>query len=135
MKITVETHVRAGIDSVWNSWNTPEDIMQWNAASDDWHTTSSTVDLREGGSFSYRMEAKDGSLGFDFSGVYQKVVENQLIEYDLDDGRAVSVEFIEESEGVKIVETFEAEAINSPDMQREGWQAILNNFARYVQRL
>ena len=133
MKITVKTYIKSDITSVWNAWNNPDDIKQWNAATDDWHTTSSSLDLREGGQFTSRMEAKDGSMGFDFSGTYTKVVENQLIEYDMDDGRSVQVAFREEGDGVKVVETFEAEASNSPDLQREGWQAILDNFARFVE--
>ena len=133
MEITVETLVRSDIASVWKAWNTPEDIKRWNAASDDWHTTSSSLDLREGGKFKSRMEAKDGSMGFDFSGTYTKVVDNQVIEYALDDGRSVTVEFTEDGNGVKVVETFEAEPTNSPEMQRDGWQAILDNFRRFVE--
>ena len=134
MEITVETLVRSDIASVWKAWNTPEDIKRWNAASDDWHTTSSSLDLREGGKFKSRMEAKDGSMGFDFSGTYTKVVDNQVIEYALDDGRSVTVEFTEDGNGVKVVETFEVEPTNSPEMQRDGWQAILDNFRRFVER-
>jgi uncharacterized protein YndB with AHSA1/START domain len=133
MKITVETFVKSEIESVWQAWNTPEDIMGWNAASEDWHTTSSSVDLREGGRFTSRMEAKDGSTGFDFEGAYTKVVEHRLLEYTLDDGRSVSIEFMGGEDGVKVIETFEAETTNSPEMQRAGWQAILDNFARYVE--
>ncbi len=129
MKITVERSVKSNIESVWEAWNSPEDIKKWNSASNDWHTTSSQVDLREGGKFLSRMEAKDGSTGIDFSGKYTKVVEHQIIEYTLDDGRSVRVEFREEGNVVKIVETFEAETMNPPEMQREGWQAILDNFA------
>jgi uncharacterized protein YndB with AHSA1/START domain len=133
MKITVETFVKSDIESVWKAWNTPEDIMQWNAASEDWHTTSSSVNLREGGRFMSRMEAKDGSMGFNFEGVYTKVAEHRLLEYTLGDERSVRIEFIEEDGGVKVIETFEAETTNSPEMQREGWQAILDSFARYVE--
>lgn len=133
MKITVEVFVRSEIGSVWKAWNTPEDIIKWNTASEDWHTTSSTVDLREGGKLVSRMEAKDGSMGFDFSGTYTKVIEGHLIEYNLEDGRTVKVEFIEQDDGVKVIETFDAEASNSPETQRDGWQAILNNFAQYVE--
>jgi uncharacterized protein YndB with AHSA1/START domain len=133
MRITIETFVNSDIGSVWKAWNTPEDIVRWNAASDDWHTTSSTVDLREGGKFSSRMEAKDGSMGFDFWGTYTRVVENQLIEYELGDGRSVKIEFSEEDDGVRVVETFDAENENSPEMQRQGWQAILDRFARHVE--
>jgi uncharacterized protein YndB with AHSA1/START domain len=133
MKITVETLVRAGLDAVWAAWNSPEDIKQWNAASDDWHTTQSMVDLREGGKFSARMEAKDGSFGFDFEGTYTRVVPRKLIEYRMDDERTCKVEFVEEAGGVLVRETFDAETENAPEMQREGWQAILDNFARHVE--
>ncbi len=133
MKITIETIVKADLETVWFAWNNPADIKQWNAASDDWHTTESTVDLREGGMFSSRMEAKDGSMGFDFSGTYTKIIEKQLIEYSLGDGRSVTVQFSSAENGVKVVETFEAESQNDPEMQRQGWQSILNNFALYVE--
>ena len=133
MKITVETLVNADLDAVWAGWNSPEDIKQWNAASDDWHTTQSTVDLREGGKFSARMEAKDGSFGFDFEGTYTRVVPRKLIEYRMDDERTCKVEFVEEAGGVLVRETFDAETENAPEMQREGWQAILDNFARHVE--
>ncbi|HUP88646.1 MAG TPA: SRPBCC family protein [Longimicrobiales bacterium] len=132
MKITVETFVSATMDKVWNAWNNPADIQQWNAADPSWHTTLSTVDLREGGKFSSRMEAKDGSQGFDFGGTYTRVVPQQLIEYQMGDGRNVSVEFAVEGNGVAIKETFDAESVNDPDKQRAGWQAILNNFAQHV---
>lgn len=133
MKISVETLVRASLNAVWESWNNPEDIKQWNAASDDWHTTRSSVDLREGGSFSARMEAKDGSAGFDFEATYTRVVPQRLIEFRMSDGREVKVEFTEVSDGVRVRETFEAETENDPEVQREGWQAILDNFARHVE--
>lgn len=132
MKITVETFVNAGIAKVWDAWNNPEDIEQWNAADPSWHTTHSTVDLREGGTFSSRMEARDGSAGFDFSGTYTRIVPHKLIEYRIGDGREVTVEFAEEGTGVAIKETFDTESVNDPDMQRAGWQAILNSFARHV---
>jgi uncharacterized protein YndB with AHSA1/START domain len=132
MKITIETRVKSSIDAVWQAWNSPEDIKQWNAASEDWHTTSSSVDLREGGTFSARMEAKDGSFGFDFAGTYTRVVPRKLIEYRLGDAREVRVEFVEEAGGVLVRETFDAESQNSAQMQRQGWQAILDNFARHV---
>jgi uncharacterized protein YndB with AHSA1/START domain len=133
MKITVETFVGSDIHSVWKAWNTPEDIVEWNAASEDWHTTWSAVDLREGGKFTSRMEAKDGSMGFDFAGTYTKVIENQLIEYKLGDERSVKVEFSVQEDGVKVIEEFDAETTNTPKMQRAGWQAIVDNFARYVE--
>jgi uncharacterized protein YndB with AHSA1/START domain len=132
MKITVETLVNAPIAKVWSAYTTPEDIKQWNAASDDWHTTAATVDLREGGAFTSRMEAKDGSFGFDFSGIYTKLVPQQLIEYSFGE-RAGVVEFIPTEQGVTVRVTFDAESTHSIDEQRDGWQAILNNFAKHVQ--
>jgi uncharacterized protein YndB with AHSA1/START domain len=132
MKITVEVAVSAPIDAVWAAYVTPEDIVQWNAASDDWHTTSSSVDLRPGGKFSSRMEAKDGSFGFDFEGEYTNVVPNELIEYGFGD-RIASIRFKEEANAVTVVVEFDAETENPVEMQREGWQAILNNFKRHVE--
>ena len=133
MKITIETIVKADIEAVWNAWNNPDHIKQWNAASDDWHTTASTVDLQVGGKFSSRMEAKDGSMGFDFEGTYTRVIEKELIEYVLGDDRPVSISFHQEGGRVRIVETFEAEDEHSAEQQRQGWQAILDNFARHVE--
>jgi uncharacterized protein YndB with AHSA1/START domain len=133
MKITVETTIKSDIATVWDAWNNPADIVAWNAASEDWHTTASTVDLREGGKFSARMEARDGSVGFDFEGTYTRVVPHRLIEYRMDDGRQVQVEFAAGKDAIVVRETFDAETENSPDMQRQGWQAILDNFARHVE--
>jgi uncharacterized protein YndB with AHSA1/START domain len=133
MNLTVETVVKGDLNAVWRAWNSPEDIKQWNAASDDWHTTKSAVDLREGGRFSARMEAKDGSEGFDFEGTYTRVVPQKLIEYRLGDGRNVQVQFTPTADGVLVRETFEAESENTPEVQRQGWQAILDNFARHVE--
>ena len=133
MKITIETVVKADLNKVWDAWNNPEDIKQWNAASDDWHTPRSTVDLREGGKFSSRMEAKDGSEGFDFEGTYTRVVPSKLIEYRMSDGRNVSVEFKQDAGAVLVRETFDAETENPAELQRQGWQAILDNFARHVE--
>jgi uncharacterized protein YndB with AHSA1/START domain len=133
MKITVETVVKAPLSKVWTAWNTPGDITQWNTAQDDWHTTRAAVDLREGGTFSARMEAKDGSVGFDFEGTYTRVVPNKLIEYRMSDGRECKVEFVEQKSGVRVRETFDAENENPAEMQRTGWQAILDNFGRYVE--
>jgi uncharacterized protein YndB with AHSA1/START domain len=132
MKITVEATVAAPIERVWRAWNMPEDIKQWNAASEDWHTTKAEVDLCLGGAFSSRMEAKDGSTGFDFAGTYTKVVEHQLIESAFGD-RALVVEFIAGKDGVLVRETFDAEATHSVEQQRGGWQAILNNFKKHVE--
>jgi len=131
MKITVETKIAAPIEQVWSAWTTPDDIVQWNAASDDWHTTKASVDLREGGAFSSRMEAKDGSMGFDFAGTYARIVEHQLIECAFGD-RTMQVEFIAGDDGVTVRETFDAESTHSEEQQRHGWQAILNSFARHV---
>jgi uncharacterized protein YndB with AHSA1/START domain len=133
-KITVEATIEAPVAKVWKLWNTPADIMKWNNASDDWHTTKSENDLRVGGKFSARMEAKDGSSGFDFEGVYDEVEENKLIAYTMSDGRKVSVAFSKYGTGTKIVETFEAETENSLEMQRDGWQAILDSFTNYAEQ-
>lgn len=133
MKITVETVVRAEPAKVWDAWNTPEDIMQWNAASEDWHTTQSSVDLREGGAFSSRMEAKDGSMGFDFAGTYTRVVPGKLLEYALGDDREVSIEFVEQADGVLVRETFDGDNEYPAEMQQQGWQSILDNFRRHVE--
>ncbi|MBK7027565.1 MAG: SRPBCC family protein [Burkholderiaceae bacterium] len=132
MKVTIETTVKAPINKVWSAWTSPEDIKQWNAASDDWHTTQSSVDLREGGAFSSRMEAKDGSFGFDFAGIYTKVVPNELLEFTFGD-RAAKVEFLNGENGVLVRETFDAETEHPIEMQRQGWQSILNNFAKHVE--
>lgn len=132
MDITVETTVAAPIEKVWRAYTTPEDIKQWNAASDDWHTTAATVDLREGGAFSSRMEAKDGSMGFDFAGTYTKIVENKLIEYAFGD-RTAQVEFLDTPQGVTVRVTFDAETQYPIEQQQQGWQSILSNFKRYVE--
>jgi len=133
LKIEIEAVVRSDLPTVWAAWTTPADIMQWNAASDDWHTTASTVDLREGGTFCSRMEAKDGSVGFDFRGSFARIVPRERIEYVIEDGRGVSVEFAETGDGVRVRETFEAETEHEPELQRQGWQAILDRFARHVE--
>jgi len=131
-KITVETKISAPIEQVWRAWNTPDDIKQWNSASDDWHTTKSEVDLRVGGAFSSRMEARDGSRGFDFAGTYTNVVEHKLIESTFG-GRILLVEFITGQDGVTVRETFDPESTHSVEQQRQGWQAILNNFKKHVE--
>jgi uncharacterized protein YndB with AHSA1/START domain len=133
MKITVETVVKAPLRHVWDTYNNPDDIKRWNTAQDDWHTTRSVVDFREGGRFVSRMEAKDGSAGFDFGGTYTRIVPDEIIEYRMDDGREVKVDFAERTDGVVVTTTFDAETENSPKMQREGWQAISNNFGRYAE--
>jgi len=132
VKISVETIVAAPVERVWRAYTTPEDIKRWNAASDDWHTTSAQVDLREGGAFSSRMEAKDGSMGFDFAGTYTKIVEHKRIDYSFGD-RTARVEFAETPNGVKVRVTFDSESTHSVEQQRQGWQAILDNFRRHVE--
>ena len=122
MKITVETPVRASIDAVWKAYITPEDIVQWNAASDDWHTTRSSVDLRVGGK----------SFGFDFAGTYTKIEPNRLIEYSFGDRKA-TVEFVEGTDAVTVRVTFDAEETHPVEQQRGGWQAILDKFRRHVE--
>lgn len=131
--ITIETTVNAPIEKVWAYWNEPEHITQWAFASDDWEAPSAENDIRTGGKFKTVMAAKDKSSSFDFTGVYTNVVPNELIEYDMEGGRHVKTEFSVVPEGVKIVETFEMENENSEEKQREGWQAILNNFKKYTE--
>jgi uncharacterized protein YndB with AHSA1/START domain len=132
MQITVETTIRAPLSLVWKAYTSPDDIVHWNAASDDWHTTKATVDLRPGGVFCSRMEAKDGSFGFDFEGTYTNIVPNGLIEYSFGDRKA-KVEFTESPSGVFVQVAFDPEQTHSLDQQREGWQAILNRFRQYVE--
>ena len=134
MKITVETTVKAPIAEVWRAYTTPEEIMQWNAASDDWHTTAATVDLREGGDFCSRMEAKDGSTGFDFEGTYTKIVEQEWIEYEFGD-RQAHISFMESPEGVVVRVRFDPENEFPIEYQQAGWQSILDNFKQHVERL
>ena len=133
--ITVEAFVNAPLDKVWECWTDPQHIVNWNFASDDWHAPKAENDLRPGGNFSSRMEAKDGSYGFDFEGVYDEVITNELIAYTLGDGRAVVIKFTATGNETHIAETFEAETVNSEELQRDGWQAILNNFKRYTESL
>jgi uncharacterized protein YndB with AHSA1/START domain len=130
--ITVETTVSAPIEEVWRAWNTPDDIKRWNTASKDWHTTQAAVDLRVGGSFSSRMEAKDGSMGFDFAGTYTRIIDRNLIESTFGE-RVLVVEFITGKDGVTVRETFDAEATHPVEQQRGGWQAILVNFKKHVE--
>ena len=133
MRITIEATVQAPPNRVWAAWNDPRAIEQWNAASPDWHTPRASVDLREGGRFCSRMEAKDGSAGFDFEGTYTKIEAERLIEYVMSDGRKVRVEFIPAGNDVTVRETFDAEDMHSAEQQRQGWQAILDNFVRHVE--
>lgn len=130
-RLTVETDVSAPVAEAWRAYTTPADIIQWNAASDDWHTTAATVDLRVGGAFSSRMEAKDGSFGFDFAGTYTQVEPHKLIAYALGD-RTCEVEFLAQNDGTRVRVTFDTEPTHSLEQQRQGWQAILDKFARHV---
>ena len=131
MPIIVSTVVAAPVALVWQVYTTPEDIKVWNTASPDWHTTSARVDLRPGGEFSSRMEAKDGSFGFDFAGQYTRIVHLELIEYVFGD-RTGKVEFKDGADGVTVTVTFDAERTHSEEQQRTGWQAILDSFRRHV---
>ncbi|MEO1262505.1 MAG: SRPBCC family protein [Bacteroidota bacterium] len=133
IKIKVETIIKAPVETVWRCWTQPEHIIHWNHASDEWHTPKAENDLREGGRFNYRMEAKDGSMGFDFNGTYLAVIQNKRLEYELNDQRKVQVVFTESEDGIKVEEEFTAENTNSAEMQKNGWQAILDNFKKYVQ--
>ncbi len=131
--LTVQNIVNAPLEKVWKLWIGKEHITKWNAASDDWHTPKAENDLRVGGKFFSRMEAKDGSFGFDFWGVYDEVKTNELIAYTLGDGRKVKVTFSPSGDSTKIAETFEAEDVNPIEMQKGGWQAILDNFKKYAE--
>jgi uncharacterized protein YndB with AHSA1/START domain len=133
--ITVETTIAAPVEKVWEVWTSPEHITKWNHASDDWHTPYAVNDLRAGGKFLSRMEARDGKVGFDFEGTYETVIKQVLIVYLLADGRKVKVYFAGEDNNTNIVETFEAESVHTVEQQRDGWQAILNNFKKYTETL
>jgi uncharacterized protein YndB with AHSA1/START domain len=133
--IIITTRVNAPVEKVWEVWNAPEHIVNWNAASPDWHTTKATNDLREGGQLISRMEAKDGSSGFDFTGIYDLVKKYERISFTLSDGRKVRIDFRAIGNSTLIEERFEAESINSRELQQSGWQAILNNFKKYTESL
>lgn len=132
-RVTVEATANVPVVKAWEAWNTPSDIMQWNAADPSWHSPSSENDLRVGGKFKHRMEAKDGSFGFDFEGIYDKVEPHQEITYTLGDGRKATTLFTEQDGKTHIATTFDAETENDPEFQKQGWQAILNNFVKYVE--
>jgi uncharacterized protein YndB with AHSA1/START domain len=134
VKITVKTTVHAPVEKVWEYWTEPEHITKWNNASDDWHTPLAENDLTVGGKFLTRMEAKDGSFGFDFAGVYDEVKLNEVIAYTLGDGRKVNITFKGQGNETEVIETFDAETTNPIEMQQAGWQAILDNFKKYVER-
>ena len=131
--LTVETTINAPVEKVWEYWTKPEHITRWNNASEDWHTPHAENDLRPGGSFFSRMEAKDGSLGFDFGGIYDAVITNEYIEYTMGDGRKVKTTFTADGNKTKVAESFEAENTHSIEMQQGGWQSILDNFKKYTE--
>ncbi|POY40905.1 polyketide cyclase [Flavobacterium alvei] len=132
--ITVETLIKAPIEKIWEFWTNPEDITKWCTASEDWHTTRAENNLKTGGKFLTRMEAKDGSFGFDFEGIYTDVITNEKIGYTTLDDRKVDITFSQTESGIQITETFEAENENPIEMQKMGWQAILNNFKNYTEK-
>lgn len=132
-KITIKTIINAPVEKVWTYWTEPEHIKKWNNASEDWHTTKAENDLRVGGKFSSRMEAKDGSFGFDFGGIYDEVKVYDFISYTLGDERKVSITFVGSQDKTEITEEFEAENENSIEMQEMGWQSILDNFKIYTE--
>ncbi|WP_202081291.1 SRPBCC family protein [Caldalkalibacillus salinus] len=129
--ITVETTVHAPVEEVWEYWTEPKHITQWCFATDEWHAPKADNDLRVGGKFVTRMEAKDGSFGFDFAGVYDEVRKNECIAFSLEDGRKTTVTFVSLGNQTRVTEAFEAENTNEIEMQKEGWQAILDNFKKY----
>jgi len=131
--ITVQTVISAPIESVWKLWISPDDIKNWNTASDDWHTTHAVNDLRIGGKFNYRMEAKDGSFGFDFWGIYNEIILHKRLLATLGDGRIMEIRFISQNDSTEITESFDAEEENPVEFQKAGWQAILSNFKKYVE--
>lgn len=134
-KIRIETFVQKPIELVWEAWTLPQHIMEWNSASDDWYTPDAENDPRTGGSFRSTMAARDGSARFEFGGTYTEVIPQQKIAYTIGDGRSVEVTFETTGDGIKIVEIFEAEMANSKELQREGWQSILDHFRRYAEAL
>ena len=132
--VTIKASINAPIEKVWKKWTSPDDITQWNNASDGWYTPRAENDLTAGGKFSYRMEAKDGSMGFDFRGVYNQVIIHKQIDCTLGDGRKMQVVFSAHGDKTEVVETFETESTNSIELQRNGWQAILDNFKKFAER-
>lgn len=133
--ITIETTIEVPVQKAWEFWTTPQHIEKWNNASDDWHTPHVENDLRVGGSFKARMEAKDGSVGFDFTGVYNQVKENEYIEYTIGDGRVVKISFTPVANKTKVVEVFDAENTHPVEVQKNGWQAILGNYKKYTENM
>lgn len=135
MLLTIKTTVNAPIEKVWDCWNLPEHIVNWNFASPDWHAPRAANDLRPGGKLQCRMEARDGSFGFDFEATYDAIELHRSIDYRIADGRKVQIRFETTPDGILITESFEAEGENSPELQQQGWQAILDNFRKYVESL
>ena len=131
--ITVQTNVNGLIEVVWKLWTSPEHVVKWNNASDDWHTPHAENDLKVGGKFKYTMAAKDGTMSFDFEGVYTNIKKHALIAYEMADGRKVKIVFEKDTEAIKITESFDPETENSEEMQKKGWQAILDNFKKYAE--
>jgi uncharacterized protein YndB with AHSA1/START domain len=134
VKITVETTINAPVEKVWEYWTEPKHITKWNNASDDWHTPIAENDLTVGGKFLTRMEAKDGSFGFDFGGIYDEVKLNEVIAYTMGDGRKVTITFNGQGNETQVIETFDAETTNPIEMQQAGWQSILDNFKKYIEQ-
>ncbi len=131
--ITVQSTINASMEKVWKLWTAPEHVMKWNNASEDWHTPFAENDLKVGGKFKYTMASTDGTMRFDFEGVYTNVVNPSLIEYEMADGRKVKIVFEKDAEGIKVIESFDPETVNPEEMQKNGWQAILDNFKKYVE--
>lgn len=134
MELTIQVTIKASLENVWKSWITPSDVQNWNFASEDWACPKAVNTFKVGESFNYRMEAKDGSMGFDLIGVYTEIIDKELIEYKLEDQRKVKIQFNESNQGVTVIETFEVENQNPVEMQRQGWQNILDNFKLFVEK-
>jgi uncharacterized protein YndB with AHSA1/START domain len=135
MILTAEAIINAPIETVWEAWISPEHIKKWNFASDDWHCPHVSVDFRVGGEFTSRMEAKDGSIGFDLKARYSAIEPMQTIKYIMEDQRSINIYFSTTNQGVRVIQDFEAEKENEPQLQQQGWQAILESFKRYVEAL
>ncbi|WP_027086549.1 SRPBCC family protein [Cohnella panacarvi] len=133
-KVTVQAVIQAPVDKVWRLWSEPEHITKWNQASEDWHAPRSENDLRVGGKFTTRMEAKDGSMGFDFGGIYDEVRLHETIAYTMGDGRKVHITFVDQGNATTVIETFDAEKTHPVEFQQAGWQAIMNNFKQYAEQ-
>lgn len=133
IKVTVEATINAPVEKVWKCWTETNHIVNWNNASDDWHSPKAESEFKVGGKFSYRMEAKDGSFGFDFAGIFDHILVNEQMDYTLGDGRQVFIVFKNNGSSTHISQTFEAETENTIELQKGGWQAILNNFKKYVE--